>query len=295
LFRNFYAMKKWALVPVFLFFTVCLTFSQTEEKSIIQESLVPSLTSDKFLSNISVLKNGRIVSSYSIKGKANWSKSAIALNIGEDSIRWNLKDSLGVNFQISYPNEYSLHLGKDKKELDDELIEKLKASPKIEVDSTIAISVDSVIRKIVQIKEGILFNQYFENQLGERILSNQLLFESTINSLMFPKEGNLPGQIEFVFHLYGKKKEVFSLHPKALLYSLPNYESWSIWSGFQGNFLLLLFQHPDLNFHHMLSLKVVEEKLIGDFYSFIPNANYLGLITKSEEKEVLFNLDIKNK
>ena len=54
-------------------------------------------------------------------------------------------------------------------------------------------------------------------------------------------------------------------------------------------------QHPDLNFHHMLSLKVVEEKLIGDFYSFIPNANYLGLITKSEEKEVLFNLEIKNK
>ena len=259
-------MKKWALVPVFLFFTVCLTFSQTEEKSIIQESLVPSLTSDKFLSNITVLKNGRIISSSSIKGKANWNKDAIALNIGEDSIQWNLKDSLGVNFQISYPNEYSLHLGKDKKELDDELIEKLRASPKIEVDSTIAISVDSVIRKIVQIKEGILFNQYFENQLGERILSNQLLFESTINSLMFPKEGNLPVQIEFVFHLYGKKKEMFSLHPKALLYSLPNYESWSIWTGIQGNFLLLLFQHPDLNFHHMLSLKVAEGNLMGDFH-----------------------------
>ena len=100
-------MKKWALVPVFLFFTVCLTFSQTEEKSIIQESLVPSLTSDKFLSNISVLKNGRIVSSSSIKGKANWSKDAIALNIGEDSIQWNLKDSLGVNFQISYCVSFS--------------------------------------------------------------------------------------------------------------------------------------------------------------------------------------------
>jgi hypothetical protein len=58
---------------------------------------------------------------------------------------------------------------------------------------------------------------------------------------------------------------------------------------------LLLFQHPDLNFHHMLSLKVAEGNLMGDFYSFIPNANYLGLITKSEEKEVLFKLDIKNK
>lgn len=290
-------MKKWALVPVFLFFIVCLAFSQTEEKSIIQESLVPSLSSDKFLSNITVLKNGRIVSSSSIKGKANWDKDAIALNIGEDSIQWNLKDSLGVNFQISYANEYSLHLGKDKKELEDELKEKLKAAPKIEVDSTLATSVDSVVRKIAQIKEGVLFNQYFENQLGERILSNQLLFESTINSLMFPKEGNLPMQIEFVFHLYGKKKEVFSLHPKALLYSLPNPESWSIWTGIQGNFLLVLFQHPDLNFHHMLSLEFVEEKdkLMGDFYSYIPNNNALDLFTKSEEKEVLFKLDIKNK
>jgi hypothetical protein len=290
-------MKKWALVPVFLFFRVCLVFSQTEEKSIIQESLVPSLSSDKFLSNITVLKNGRIVSSSSIKGKANWDKDAIALNIGEDSIQWNLKDSLGVNFQISYANEYSLHLGKDKKELEDELKEKLKAAPKIEVDSTLATSVDSVVRKIAQIKEGVLFNQYFENQLGERILSNQLLFESTINSLMFPKEGNLPMQIEFVFHLYGKKKEVFSLHPKALLYSLPNPESWSIWTGIQGNFLLVLFQHPDLNFHHMLSLEFVEEKdkLMGDFYSYIPNNNALDLFTKSEEKEVLFKLDIKNK
>jgi len=289
-------MKKWILVPVFLFFSVCLAWSQTEEKNIIQETLVPSLSSDKFLSNISVLKNGRIISSSSIKNKTNWSKEAIALSIGEDSIQWNLKDSLGVNFQISYPNEYSLHLGKDKKELEDELKEKLRTAPKIEIDSTIVISVDSVIRKIVQIKEGILFNQYFENQLGERILSNQLLFESTINSLMFPKEGNLPLQVEFVFHLYGKKQEVFSLHPKALLYSLPNHESWSIWTGIQGNFLLVLFQHPDLNFHHMLSLKFVEEKdkLMGDFYSFIPNNNVLDLFTKSEEKEVLFKLDIKN-
>jgi len=290
-------MKKWALVPVFLFLTICLAFSQTEEKSIIQESLVPSLSSDKFLSNISVLKNGRIVSPSSIKGKTNWSKEAIALNIGEDSIKWNLKDSLDVSFQISYPNEYSLHLGKDKKELEDELVEKLRKAPQIEVDSTLAISADSVIRKIAQIKEGILFNQYFENRLGERILSNQLLFESTVNSLMFPKEGNLPLQVEFVFHLYGKKKELFSMHPKALLYSLPNHESWTIWSGIQGNFLLVLFQHPDLNFHHMLSLKFVEEKekLMGDFYSFIPNNNVIDLFNKTEEKEVLFKLDIKNK
>jgi hypothetical protein len=87
------------------------------------------------------------------------------------------------------------------------------------------------------------------------------------------------------------------MHPKALLYSLPNHESWSIWSGIQGNFLLVLFQHPDLNFHHMLSLKFVEEKekLIGDFYSFIPNDNVLDLFNKTEEKEVLFKLDIKNK
>jgi hypothetical protein len=286
-------MKMWAFVPVVLFLTVCLAFSQTEEKSIIQESLVPSLSSDKFLSNISVLKNGRIVSSSSIKGKTNWSKEAIALNIGEDSIKWNLKDSLGVSFQISYPNEYSLHLGKDKKELEDELVEKLRKAPQIEVDSTIAVSLDSVIRKIGQTKDGILFNQHFENQFGERILNRKVVFESIINSLMFPEEGNLPMQVDFVFHLYGKKQELFSLHPKALLYSLPNHESWSIWSGIQGNFLLVLFQHPDLNFHHMLSLREIEGKLMGDFYSFIPFNKVL--FTIHEEKEILFDVYIKNK
>jgi hypothetical protein len=290
-------MKKWAFVPVFLFLTVCLAFSQTEEKSIIQESLVPSLSSDKFLSNISVLKNGKIVSSSSIKNKTNWSKETIALSISEDSIKWNLKDNLGVSFQISYPNDYSLHLGKDKKELEDELIEKLRKAPQIEVDSTLAISVDSVIRNIVQIKEGILFNQYFENQLGERILNRKVILESIVNSLMFPEEGNLPLQVDFVYHLYGKKQEVFSLHPKALLYSLPDHESWTIWSGIQGNFLLVLFQHPYLNFHHMISVKVAEEKqkLMGEFYSFIPITDFLDLFTESSEKEVLFKLDIKNK
>ncbi len=289
-------MKKWTLFVVILISTVCLAFSQTEKKSIIQESLVPSLSSDKFLSNITVVKNGRIVSSSSIKGKANWDKDVIALNIGEDSIQWNLKDSLGVNFQISYPNEYSLHLGKDKKALEDELVEKLRKAPQIEVDSTLAISVDSIIRKIGQTKDGILFNQHFENQLGERILNRKVVFESIVNSLMFPEEGNLPLQVDFVYHLYGKKQELFSLHPKALLSSLPNHESWTIWSGIQGNFLLVLFQHPYLNFHHMISVKVAEEKqkLMGEFYSFIPITDFRDMFTKSGDKEVLFKLDIKN-
>lgn len=289
-------MIKWGLVPVFLFFTSCLAFSQTEKKSIIQESLVPSLGSDKFLSNISVLKNGKIVTSSSIKNKTNWNQETIALSIDEDSVQWKLIDSLGTSFQISYPNEYSLHLGKDKKELDEELVEKLRNAPQIEVDSTITFSLDSIIRKIGQTKDGILFNQHFENQLGERILSNQLKFESIINSFMYLEDRSFPLKFDFVFHLYGRKQEVFSLHPKALLYSFPNHESWTIWSGIQGNFLLVLFQHPNLNFHHMLSLKFVEEngKLIGDFYSFIPNTNVFDLFTKSEEKEVLFKLDIKN-
>jgi hypothetical protein len=289
-------MKKWVLVPVFLFITVCLVFSQTEEKSIIQESLVPSLSSNKFLSNITVLKNGKIVNSSSIKNKTNWNQETIALTIDEDSVQWKLIDSLGASFQISYPNEYSLHLGKDKKELEDELVKKLRKAPQIEVDSTLAVSLDSVIRKIGQTKDGILFNQHFENQLGERILNRKVVLESIVNSLMFPEEGNLPLQVDFVFHLYGKKQEIFSLHPKALLYSLPNHESWTIWSGIQGDFLLVLFQHPYLNFHHMISVKVAEEKqkLMGEFYSFIPITDFLDLFTESSEKEVLFKLDIKN-
>ena len=289
-------MKKWTLFVVIFISTVCLAFSQTEKKSIIQESLVPSLSSDKFLSNITVLKNGKNVASSSIKNKTNWNQETIELSIEEDSVQWKLIDSLGASFQISYPNEYSLHLGKDKKELEDELVEKLRKAPEIEVDSTLAVSLDSVFRKIGQTKDSILFNQHFENQLGELILNRKVVFESIVNSLMFPEEGNLPLQVEFVYHLYGKKKEVFSLHPKALLYSLPNHESWTIWSGIQGNFLLVLFQHPYLNFHHMISVKVAEEKqkLLGEFYSFIPITDFRDMFTKSGEKEVLFKLDIKN-
>ncbi len=285
-------MKKWTLFVVIFISTVCLAFSQTEKKSIIQENLVPSLSSDKFLSNITVLKNGKIVASSSIKNKTNWNQDTIALSINEDSVQWKLIDNLGTSFQISYPNEYSLHLGKDKKELEDELVEKLRKAPQIEVDSTLAISVDSVIPIIGQSKDGILFNQHFENQLGERILNRKVVFESIVNSLMFPEEGNLPLQVEFVYHLYGKKQELFSLHPKALLYSLPNHESWTIWSGIQGNFLLVLFHHPYLNFHHMISVKVAEEKqkLMGEFYSFIPNTDFLDMFTESDEKEVLFEL-----
>jgi hypothetical protein len=285
-------MKKWTLFVIILISTICLAFSQTEKKSIIHESLVPSLSSNKFLSNITVFKNGKTVIPSSIKNKTNWNQETIALTVDEDSIHWKLIDSLGASFQISYPNEYSLHLGKDKKELEDELVEKLRKAPQIEVDSTLAVSLDSVIRKIGQTKDGILFNQHFENQLGERILSKKVVFESIINSLMFPEEGNLPLQVDFFYHLYGKKQEVFSLHPKALLFSLPNHESWTIWSGIQGNFLLVLFQHPNLNFHHMLSVRVIEEKLMGDFYSFIPY-NKVSL-TKYQEKEILFDVHLKN-
>ncbi len=46
----------------------------------------------------------------------------------------------------------------------------------------------------------------------------------------------------------------------------------------------------------MISVKVAEEKqkLMGEFYSFIPNTDFLDMFTESDEKEVLFELNIKN-
>jgi hypothetical protein len=277
--------------------------SQSNEKNLILENLIPSLSSDRFLANTEAKKNGRTISSESLKDKRNWDQNQFSIEIKKDSIRWKISDLEGENFYISYPNDYSLFYGKDKKVLQDELIEIMRSTnlaleidSDLKFDSTFHPSTDTVVTKTLETKYGVLYNQFFENQKGERILSEKFMSESIVNSLMFPEESNSPFAFTIAFHKYGNQPEAFLVNLNSIQKSLPNYESWSKWSALQGDYLLVLFEHPFLNFHHMLIVKNINEgnKLNGEFYSFIPNSNFEELFSPYKHNKELIEINIKN-
>ena len=289
------------LICLCLFFQVC--HSQSNEKNLILENLIPSLSSDRFLSKTAAKKNGRTIPSESIKEKRNWDQNQFSIEIKKDSIRWKISDLEGEVFHISYPNDYSLFFGKDKKVLQDELIEIMRsANLALEIDSalkfdrTFHTSSDTVVTKTLETKYGILKNQFFENQKGERILSEKFLSESIVNSLMFPEESNTRFAFSIAFHKYGNQPEEFLVNLNSIQKSLPKYESWSKWSAIQGDYLLILFEHPFLNFHHMLIVKNIAKgnKLNGEFYSFIPNSNFEELFSPFKYNKELIEINIKN-
>ncbi|MFZ9235904.1 MAG: hypothetical protein ACO22X_06770 [Algoriphagus sp.] len=296
-------MKKIALTLICL----CLFFeaihAQSNEKNLILENLIPSLSSDRILSNIVAKKNGRSIPSESLKDKRNWDRNQFSIEIRKDSIRWKITDLTGENFYISYPNDYSLFYGKDKKVLQDELIELMRsANLALEIDGSLNFdrtfhpSTDTVITKTVETKYGILKNQFFENQKGERIFSDKYILESIVNSLMFPEESNYPYAFRIAFHKYGSQPEEFRVNLNSIQKSLLKYENWSKWSAIQEDYLLVLFEHPFLNFHHMLIIKNTTQgnKLNGEFYSFIPNSNFEELFSPYRPNKELLEINIKN-
>lgn len=296
-------MKKIALTLICL----CLFFeaihAQSNEKNLILENLIPSLSSDRILSNIVAKKNGRSIPSESLKDKRNWDRNQFSIEIRKDSIRWKITDLTGENFYISYPNDYSLFYGKDKKVLQDELIELMRsANLALEIDGSLNFdrtfhpSTDTVITKTVETKYSILKNQFFENQKGERIFSDKYILESIVNSLMFPEESNYPYAFRIAFHKYGSQPEEFRVNLNSIQKSLLKYENWSKWSAIQEDYLLVLFEHPFLNFHHMLIIKNTTQgnKLNGEFYSFIPNSNFEELFSPYRPNKELLEINIKN-
>jgi len=291
-------MKRFFLSVLCLILFFQIGRSQNNEKNLIKENLIPSLTSDRFLSNLIVKKNGKPIPPKDLKDKTNWDEKGFSIEIKKDSIKWALIDTDGVLFQILYPNEYSLFYGKDKKELQEELIEKIKftTSETLQIDSIFYTPADSVITKTLQTKYGILKNQFFENQLGERISSDKLIPESIVNSLMFPNERTFLSFFSLAFHKYGNQSEEIKVSFNSLREGLPQYETWSIWSAIQGDYLLVLFEHPFLNFHHMLILNNIARGnvLKGDFYSFIPNSNFEELFATYKSNKGLIEVNIKN-
>ena len=108
-------MNKILLLICSLCFIFQVSLAQNAEKNLVQENLIPSLSSDRFLANTTVKKNGRTIPAESLKEKSNWDQKQFSIEVKNDSIRWEVTDQQGESFQISYPNEYSLFFGRDKK------------------------------------------------------------------------------------------------------------------------------------------------------------------------------------
>jgi hypothetical protein len=49
-----------------------LVYAQVYEKSLIHKNLIPSLSSERFLANTTVMRNGVVVNPLKIKEKTNW-------------------------------------------------------------------------------------------------------------------------------------------------------------------------------------------------------------------------------
>lgn len=278
------------LISWLLFFQV--GYSQSNEKNLIQENLIPSLTSDRFLSNITVRKNGVSIQPERIKYKSDWNNKEFTIEAQKDSIRWKITDQEGDEFHISLPNDYSLFYGKDKKILEDELIKRLKTnqSPREEA-FLMGLTLDSLALLILQKIPNQESISDADSNEKEKFVSDSLL-----NYFKFPHEQHLPIVFNLSFHKYGNSAEDFVVDQKKFLTAILQNETWEIWGASKDDFVMLLFEHPFLNFQHMLALNLDFERGIinGNFYSFIPNTNFVELSSSFKEKEKLFKLNIGN-
>jgi hypothetical protein len=285
-------MNKILLLICSLCFIFQVSLAQNAEKNLVQENLIPSLSSDRFLANTTVKKNGRTIPAESLKEKSNWDQKQFSIEVKKDSIRWKISDLEGEDFFISYPNDYSLFYGKDKKVLEDELIERLIPYQSPQEDrSLMGLTLDSLAILILQKTPNQESNSVVDSNEKEKLIADSLL-----NLFKFPNEQHLPIVFNLSFHKYGNSAEDFVVDQKKFLSAILQNETWEIWGASKDDFVMLLFEHPFLNFQHMLALNLDFERGIinGNFYSFIPNTNFVELSSSFKEKEKLFKLNIGN-
>jgi hypothetical protein len=152
-----------------------------------------------------------------------------------------------------------------------------------------------VITNVEQSKYGIFLNQHFTNQLSQPLFSQEHLAESLVNSFALENQPQFFTPLAVKFHKYGNVVEQFEIYPKSLLRGLTENEGYTIWSSLEEEFLIVLFEHPFLNFHHMLYVNTKKDsfKMTADLYSFIPNSTIqelYGEFRKSKDRiKVLLN------
>jgi len=289
---------KTAIVLGFVLFFSCtmLGHAQSSQNSLISQLLIPSLTSDRFLANTRIKRNGLVVNPLSVKEKTNWNEENFEIIYENDSIKWNLIDSEKHKFQVIFPNDYSLFFGKDKKVLQEELVANFRKLPKSIEKSGIQTKSDVVKSNIQQTKYGIFFDQYFTNQFNEPIYSQNLVAESLVNSFTLENQPQFFTPLIVKFHKYGNEVEQFEIYPKSLLQILTQNAGYTSWSSLEEDFLIVLFEHPFLNFHHMLYVNKQKAgfPITADLYCYIPNSNIQELygefrISKDRMKVLLNN------
>ncbi len=283
-------MKKFVFILFSLCFICQVGLTQNTEKNLIQENLIPSLSSDRFLSNTAVKKNGIPIQSERLKEKRNWDQKQFTIEIKNDSIRWEITDQLGELFQISYPNDYSLFFGRDKKILQEELIERLVTNqPSQEVISLNTFYLDSFASIFLQKK----LNQEIDSVYGSNE-REKLIADSLVHLFKFPTEQDPSFLFDLSFHKYGNTSVEFKIDQKEFLNAILQNEAWGIWGATKDDLVLLLFEHPFLNFQHMLALNLDFEngRIKGEFYSYIPNTNFVELSSSYKEKEKLITVSI---
>lgn len=295
--RNTGGVKAWIVLGFVLFFScTMLGHAQSTQNSLISQLLIPSLTSERFLANTRIKRNGLVVNPLSVKEKTNWNEENFEIIFENDSIKWNLIDSEKHKFQVIFPNDYSLYFGKDKKALQDELAANFRKLPKSIEKSGIQTNNDIVKPNIQQTKYGIFFNQYFTNQLNEPIYSQNLVAETLVNLFTLENQPQFFTPLTVKFHKYGNVVEQFEIYPKSLLQILTQNAGYTSWSSLEEDFLIVLFEHPFLSFHHMLYVNKQKGGLpiTADLYSYIPNSNIQELygefrISKDRMKVLLDN------
>jgi hypothetical protein len=288
--RNTGGVKAWIVLGFVLFFSnMQLTHAQSTKNSLIHQTLIPSLSSERFLANTRIKRNGLVVNPLTVKDKTNWNEENFEIIYENDSIKWNLIDSEKQRFQVIFPNDYSLYFGKDKKVLQEELVASFRKLPKSVEKSGVQTKNDTVKPNIQQTKYGIFFDQYFTNQFNEPIYSQNLIAESLVNSFTLENQPQFFTPLTVKFHKYGNEVEQFEIYPKSLLHILTQNGGYTSWSSLEDDFLIVLFEHPFLNFHHMLYVNKQKAGLpiTADLYSYIPNSNIqelYGEFRKSKDR-----------
>jgi hypothetical protein len=258
----------------------------------LRDNLASSLSSERFLINVRAIKNGQGINSKNLRAKSNWDLNNFSLQFEKDSLIWILADSAGDSFQIKYPNDVTLFYGKDKKELQDDLLQKISKGHNDYQPCGDEEYNGEILTQVEEEKNNLFKRQYFINADSTRIYASEYPIESLVNTFMFPEDCHLTPRVSLSIHSYGNELYEIDIFPGVFSKTILT-EDWKVWSSIESEKILFLFEHPYLSFQHLLFIEFSEDRngWNGDFYSFIPNSNFEDLF--KDYKSNQFQLKLK--
>lgn len=287
-------LNSYKLIIFFITFNSFPVLCQDYRTNDFLENLNQLLSSDRFQKNILINKNGIPVKLESIIGKTDWNLENYSIDFTKELIKWVISDSTGDTFNLEYPNDFTLFYGKDKKELQDDLIHKLNLGIDLHRDSFCPEINGDVQPKILNDKLGALKVQYFINNHCEIVYAKNKPLESIVNLFMFRSNCASFQNLLLKSHLYGYQVDEIEINP-IILSEFLGTENFNIWSYLEDESLFLYMEHSYLGYSHMLMIYWDKklDTLSGDFYSFIPNNNVSDLFPDFNLKEDRLKIKIE--